>query len=145
MQLFICSSFQFAVCNQSCWSILAPTSTLKAIEKAKRVFLDDCLDIYRKSKTWHKTTCIVEGHHTQCLVLPPRDERFNPGKYVGLMFHCNESKESLRYYTHDIVLKDGRPCDRTRLKVRMRGEEGYKDPFDVNLRNGKYSFLVKLQ
>jgi len=125
----------------------APEATHKAISKARDVFLNDSLNIYRnRNPSWHKTTCTVEGKSIQCLVLPP-DTSQNPERTIGLMFKP-ENRENLfdnedilkHHCTHDITLKDGRQCDRTRLKIKVKGGNRI-DPFDVENSMNRDDFI----
>lgn len=105
------------------------------------MFLNDSLNIYGDNRypSWHKTTCTVGGNSIKCLVLPP-DTRQNPECIVGLMFEKKNQFDNdaiLKHHcTHEVTLKDGRVCDRTRLKIKMKGGK-YIDPFEVDSRNGK--------
>lgn len=135
-----------------------PEATRRCIIKAREVFLHDKLGIFSKRPaSWHKTTCIGygkvvnngeavnTGRAVKCLVLPPNTP-FNPSEYVGLMFEPNmmfetsgrcDDDDSLKFHcTHDIELDDGRPCDRTRLKVKCNRNSELIDPFDVEMVNG---------
>lgn len=103
----------------------------RAIQKAKRVFLNDSCNIYRGSGSWHKTSCIVDGESIECLIIPPHTKHQNTGDKFGIIFDPVRTKGYKDYYfTHDIDCGGGRVCDRTRLKLLLNGMHDPIDPFD---------------
>ncbi|KAL7521041.1 hypothetical protein ACHAWX_005735 [Stephanocyclus meneghinianus] len=110
-----------------------PEAVRRAIGKARDVYLNDSLNIFRKNHVWFRTTCEdVDGQLFCCLILPPQSR----GGEIGIMFDV--TRESPLYYTHAIELNDGRTCDRTRLIVKIRqSREACLNPFDVRFENGR--------
>lgn len=130
--LVSCICFHFQSVTAINYVFIGPEAVRRAIAKARDVYLNDSLNIFRQNHVWFRTNCEhVDGQLFSCLILPPQ----NRGEEIGIMFDV--TRESPLYYTHAIELNDGRACDRTRLIVKIRqSREACLNPFDVRFENG---------
>mmetsp|Transcript_13807 Transcript_13807/g.27990 ORF Transcript_13807/g.27990 Transcript_13807/m.27990 type:complete len:1077 (+) Transcript_13807:697-3927(+) len=121
----------------------------RAIEMAKKVYIHDSLNIFRRNNDLFKTFCYNECQCTiECAVLPPRSVNGS----VGLLLDYNKLSSTRnpnamsdnmamdRYFSHKIKRRNGEE-HYARLKIRITQTDTRIDPLDFRFSKGRHEAI----